>query len=102
MLYILLVYVLINVIEQSYSLIYAIPERILRWIGGPQEQSGIGQLSEQVKGETQQAAGQAAQGAGQVTGGANLEAQASSPTISSGSSESQEDTEEDDDGSKAS
>ena len=52
------VYVLMSVIEQSFSLIYVIPERILRWIGGPQDQTGIGQLAEKAKGETQQAAGQ--------------------------------------------
>lgn len=61
------IYVLMSVIEQSYSLIYVIPERILRWVGGPQDQSGVGQLAEQAKGETQQAAGQAASGA-QVSG----------------------------------
>lgn len=53
------VYILMSVIEQSFSLIYVIPERILRWIGGPQDQTGIGQLAEKAKGETQQAAGQA-------------------------------------------
>ena len=68
------VYVLMNVIEQSYSLIYIIPERILRWVGGPQDQSGVGQLAEQVKGQTQQAAGQASQGASQSTSGPNSQA----------------------------
>lgn len=76
------VYILISVIEQSFSLIYVIPEKILRWIGGPQEQSGIGQLAEQVKGETQQAAGQAAQGAGQSTASPNIDGTGSNPTFS--------------------
>lgn len=61
------VYVLMSIIEQTYSLIYVIPERILKWIGGPAEQSGVGQLAQQVKQETSQAAGQAGSGAGAST-----------------------------------
>lgn len=75
------IYVLINVVEQSFSLVYVIPERILRWVGGPQDQTGIGQLADQTKGEVQQASGQAAQGAGQSTAAPSL--QPTTPNIQS-------------------
>ena len=71
------VYILISVIEQSYSLIYQVPDRILRWIGGPQDSSGISQLAEQVKSETQQAAGQAGSSASSATRSPNLDTSSS-------------------------
>ncbi len=68
------IYILMNIIEQSYSLIYVIPEKILRWIGGPQDQTGIGQLADQAKGESQQAAQQAGSGAAASTSGPSMDA----------------------------
>ena len=68
------IYILMNIIEQSYSLIYVIPEKILRWIGGPQDQTGIGQLADQAKGESQQAAQQAGSGAAASTTAPQMQA----------------------------
>ena len=87
------IYIVMSVIEQSYSLIYQIPERILKWVGGPQDQTGIGQLAEQVKGETQQAAGQAAQGAGQSLQGPSIQG----PTGTIGGGDQPVDTKKKDD-----
>lgn len=47
-------YVLMTIIDQAYSLIYQVPDKILRWIGGPQDTSSIAQMVNQVKGQTQQ------------------------------------------------
>jgi hypothetical protein len=71
------VYAMISIIEQSYALIYQVPDRILRWVGGPQDQSMVGQLAEQAKGESQQAAGQVGSGAGAATKGPDIQAQGS-------------------------
>lgn len=47
-------YILMAVIDQSYSLIYQVPDKILRWIGGPQDTSSTAQMVNQVKGQVQQ------------------------------------------------
>ncbi len=45
-------YVLMTILEQAYSLIYQIPDKILRWIGGPQESAGsVKQMVDQIKGQ---------------------------------------------------
>lgn len=77
------VYAMLSVIEQSYSLIYQVPDRILRWIGGPPDQSMAGQLAEQAKGESQQAAGQVGSGLGSSTKGPELGAKEGSVSIPS-------------------
>ena len=51
------VYVLMMVIDQAYSLIYQVPDKILRWIGGPQDTSSAAQMANQVKGQVQQIGG---------------------------------------------
>lgn len=53
------VYVLMTIIDQSYSLIYQVPDKILRWIGGPQDSSSTAQMANQVKGQIQQVGGKA-------------------------------------------
>lgn len=60
-------YVMMSVLDQAYSLIYQIPDRILRWIGGPADSPGAGaaQAAREVKQQTQSAGSQAGQGAGQ-------------------------------------
>lgn len=81
-------YILMNIIEQSYSLIYVIPEKILRWVGGPQDQTGIGQLAEQAKGESQQAAQQVGSGAASSTSSPSVDSpdvRFSAPSDDSGS-----------------
>ena len=48
-------YVLMTILEQAYSLIYQIPDKILRWIGGPQESAGsVKQMVDQIKGQISQ------------------------------------------------
>ena len=49
-----------------YGLISGIPDRILRWIGGPETQSQATQMAGKIKDETKGAAQQGAQGAGQT------------------------------------
>lgn len=59
-------YVLMTVIDQAYSLVYQVPDKILRWIGGPQDSSSAGQMMQQVRGQVQQLgskAGEAGSGA---------------------------------------
>lgn len=56
---VIVVYVslVVSLVNQAYSLIYVIPDRVMRWIGGPQDQTGIGK-------EALQAAGGAVKEAG--------------------------------------
>lgn len=57
------------VANQCYSLIYVLPDYILRWIGGQQQSSGIGQMVEGLKGGVSQTSGQMGEGAsGSITG----------------------------------
>jgi defect in organelle trafficking protein DotA len=63
----ILIYTLlyINVVEKSFSLIYTLPDKILRWIqGGQQEQHGqdIAQWTEQMKNKTSELGNEAAKG----------------------------------------
>lgn len=46
MIFTMLVY---TIIQQSYSLIHVLPENIMTWIGGPQQQSHVGQLAQQME-----------------------------------------------------
>lgn len=62
MLYTMIVYYVIN---QCYSLVYVLPDYILRWIGGPQQQSSVAQMMEGMKGNVQQNSGSIGQGMGQ-------------------------------------
>jgi defect-in-organelle-trafficking protein DotA len=43
------------VMTQSFSLIYAIPDHLMRWIGTPTQSSGTEQMANQVKGVTHSA-----------------------------------------------
>lgn len=59
-------YAAMSVVDQCFSLIYQLPEKIMRWIGGPQEQSQAAQRLGEVKGGVvQQTASPMAQGAAQ-------------------------------------
>ena len=58
-------YVAIEVINQCFSMIFQVPDKILRWIGGPQEQSNVSQMMQSVKGGVQSGA----QGAGSAASG---------------------------------
>jgi defect-in-organelle-trafficking protein DotA len=69
---VLYVYAMLVVIEQCYSMIYMIPDRVLRWIGGPQDSAGSG-----VGGALQSISAGLSQdtaSAGQQTGGASSRA----------------------------
>lgn len=56
------------IVNQCYSLVYRLPDYIMRWIGGPQSDSGISQMMEGIKGMTEKGSGQLGQGAGETTG----------------------------------
>ncbi|PHQ80773.1 MAG: hypothetical protein COB66_03995 [Coxiella sp. (in: Bacteria)] len=66
LMYTTVVYLVIN---QCYSLIYVLPDYVLRWIGGQSQQTGIGQMMEQIKGGVQSSSGELGKGAGQSLGG---------------------------------
>lgn len=59
-------YVLMTILEQVYALIYQIPDKILRWIGGPQDSAGsVSQMVNQIKSQISgmgQSIGQAGSG----------------------------------------
>jgi conjugal transfer/type IV secretion protein DotA/TraY len=59
-------YICYSILEMCYGLISGIPDRILRWIGGPETQSQATQMAGKIKDETKGAAQQGAQGAGQT------------------------------------
>lgn len=61
---IIYVFFVLGVLNQSYALIYILPDKLLRWIGGQAEHSTVGQALEQVKGKTDQSGQQIGQGAG--------------------------------------
>lgn len=52
------------VANQCYSLIYVLPDYILRWIGGAANPSGVGQMVEGLKGGVSQTSTQMGEGAG--------------------------------------
>jgi conjugal transfer/type IV secretion protein DotA/TraY len=62
------VYILIEVINQCFSMIFQVPDKLLRWIGGPQEQSSAAQAMNQIKGGVSSSAQQAGQGASSSAG----------------------------------
>ena len=71
------VYILIEVINQCFSMIFQVPDKLLRWIGGPQEQSSAAQAMNQIKGGVSSSASQGAQGASSSAGSAaNIQGQA--------------------------
>ena len=57
-------------------MIFQVPDKILRWIGGPQEQSSAAQAMQSVKSGVQQSGSQGASGASQSAG--------SAPSVSGG------------------
>jgi defect-in-organelle-trafficking protein DotA len=66
-------YVAIEVINQCFSMIFQVPDKILRWIGGPQEQSNVSQMMQSVKGGVQSGAqGSGSAASGQASKGAQV------------------------------
>ena len=69
-------YVLMTILEQAYSLIYQIPDKILRWIGGPQESAGsVKQMVDQIKGQISQMGDSVGQAGSSVTKGPDIQGQ---------------------------
>ena len=68
-LFIVYSYVVFQILDMSYGLIVQIPDRILRWIGGPQDQTAqmVQGAVSQIKGQTGQMAQAGASGAGQAS-----------------------------------
>ncbi|MEC8063856.1 MAG: DotA/TraY family protein [Pseudomonadota bacterium] len=68
-LFIVYSYVVFQILDMSYGLIVQIPDRILRWIGGPQDQTAqmVQGAVSQIKGQTGQMAQAGAAGAGQAS-----------------------------------
>lgn len=60
------VYVLLAVLNQVFSLIHQVPDKLLLWIGGPMGQSGTAQAMQQVQQGVQSTAQGAGQGASQT------------------------------------
>jgi len=60
------VYTALSVINQAFSMVYQVPDKLLRWIGGAPEQSSVGQMLQEVKGGGKEAAQGAGQGASQA------------------------------------
>ena len=68
-------YVAIEVINQCFGMIFQVPDKILRWIGGPQEQSNVSQMMQSVKGGVQSGAqGGGSAASGQASRGAQVSA----------------------------
>ena len=59
-------YISYSILEMCYGLISQIPDRILRWIGGPEQQSQATQMAGKIKQDTSGAASKGAEGAGQT------------------------------------
>ena len=57
-------YIALNVVNQCFSLIYLVPEKLLRWIGGAPEFSYTSQLLQDVHSGAKDSGSQVAQGAG--------------------------------------
>lgn len=68
------VYIIMAIINQVFSLIYQVPEKLLRWIGSAPENTGISQIAGEVKQGVQSGGQTMAQG-GQQMGGQKPEIQ---------------------------
>lgn len=62
------VYILLAAVNQVFSLVYQVPEKLLRWIGAAPEQSGVAQMMGEVKQGVQSSGQQLSQGGQQMAG----------------------------------
>lgn len=60
------VYILLAAVNQVFSLIYQVPEKLMRWIGAAPDQSGVAQMVGEVKQGMQSAGQQLGQGGQQM------------------------------------
>jgi hypothetical protein len=75
-LFMVYVYSLLSVVNYCFSLVYHIPDKIMRWIGGPQDQSKVEQMMGKAQGEAQQMGGKLGEAAGgAASSGANSASQ---------------------------
>ena len=79
----LYVYMSMTVINNCISLIYQIPDRLLRWLGAPTEPSMIQQMVNEVKGAVTDAAKQTAGGGESAAGGAKVSTSSLGPQSAS-------------------
>ena len=61
-------YVILNFITQAFSMIYIIPNKVMRWIGVPVDRADEEQWLEEVKGGVEDAAGKLSKGATETPG----------------------------------
>lgn len=59
-------FTVVAVVNQGFSLIYMLPDRLVRWIGGSPEQSAVPGLLQEVRQSAEQKAGEGASGGGQM------------------------------------
>lgn len=69
-------YLSMGIINNCFSLIYQVPDRLLRWLGAPTEPSMIQQMVNEVKGSVSEAAKSAGGGAESAAGSAKVSASA--------------------------
>lgn len=60
-------YICYSILEMCYGLISQIPDRILRWIGGPEQQNQAAQMAGKIKQDVSGAASKGSEGAGAAT-----------------------------------
>ena len=77
----LYIYLSMGIINNCFSLIYQIPDRLLRWLGAPTEPSMIQQMVNEVKGSVTEAAKSAGGGAESAAGSAKVSASANTSPI---------------------
>lgn len=77
----LYVYLSMGIINNCFSLIYQIPDRLLRWLGAPTEPSMIQQMVNEVKGSVTEAAKSAGGGAESAAGSAKVSGQANVQSV---------------------
>ena len=81
----MIVYLILN---QCYSLVYVLPDYIMKWIGGPTSQSGIASLVDGAKGAISGVSGAMQKGGESVVGGAGDVGSSIGGMLSGGSSSS--------------
>lgn len=62
----------VSIVQQAFTLIYYLPDKVIRWIGGTQEQLGEGAakgMTQEVKSQSDKAGGEATKAQTQVTSG---------------------------------
>lgn len=77
LMFVLYGFIVVEVVNQSFSLIHALPDQVMRWIGGPVQQDRTEQMASKV--------GQASMGAAKQVGEIGGQAQLSHAAVNAGS-----------------